>query len=315
MLSRRGVGGGLLLALALAGLSAAPALAEGDGRCVDGFCEFEGKEPGQPVVPGIPEDPGGGGERPIVDPVDDPDFCAQWEGTGMQWRSPYSCEAPYDPSLDCVWGMMSPQPGLPAGKEEGDGAWYECGSGLGGALAGGETRWFDFAQAGSDVDPEVAARTVVAQMQLEGVEMGMVPRSTEDFPKAMGAVGLPAWFWVADTGNAKAWGPHKVTRSVEGLEVTATARPRSVTWNTGDGGSVECLSAGTPYEERFGREESPDCGHVYEQMGRYTVTAMTNWEVEWSADGASGVIETTTQSTAPVTIGELRAVNVTPPNG
>lgn len=310
---QRGTGLALWAALALVASSTAAiapaAHAAEEAECRWGTCEFRAEEPGTPT----PADP-----KPVVDPSQgapqDPNYCRQWEGTNFEWKLPYSCASPYDPRLDCVWRAQTPQQGPPAGKEAADGAWYECGpeSSL---LIVHSTRWFDYPDSGPEIAPEVAARQVVAQMQLEGIDMGMAPRSTDEAPQAMGAVGLPAWFWVRNLSNERAWGPYTVTRTVEGLEVTATARPRFITWDTGDGGSVRCTRAGMPYREDYGRDKSPDCGHVYTEMGYYRVTATTTWAVEWAAGGESGVIETQTRSSAPVTIGELRAVNVTPPGG
>ena len=41
--------------------------------------------------------------------------------------------------------------------------------------------------------PAVVARSIVEQMQLRAITIGMVP---EDRPGSMGVVGLPLWMWV-----------------------------------------------------------------------------------------------------------------------
>ncbi|WP_271438027.1 PKD domain-containing protein [Micrococcus luteus] len=319
------IGGTLVasLVLLLSTLTGAPpALAEGDAECTGGFCVVKGEIPGGPG--------GGGGDltQPVVDPgAAEPtsNYCQQGPGSG-----PLKCSQNYDPALDCIWRMMNPQLPPPPGADPSRGAWEECvpemhlrggsgddlmwpGSPGQGAAGSYPQRWWERPLGPEgQADPEQAARQVVAQMDLKGIEIGMVPRSVASDPNAMGAVGLPAWMWVANAGDPQAWGPYTVTRVVAGLEVTATARPTHVTWDMGNGTRVVCRTMGTPYQERYGREESPSCGHTYKKTGQYTVTALTSWQVEWSAGGESGVLQTITRSSQPVLIGELQAVNVTP---
>lgn len=317
------IGGTLAAALVmlLSTLTGAPpALAAGDAECLMGRCTVKGEIPGGPG--------GGGGDltRPVVDPgapepAPEPtsNYCQEGPGYG-----PLKCFQNYDPALDCIWRMMNPQLPPPPGADPSRGAWEECvpeaelGGADGGFFWGDPTgsypqRWWERPLGPEgQVAPEQAARQVVAEMDLKGIEIGMVPRSVASDPNAMGAVGLPAWMWVANAGDPQAWGPYTVTRTVEGLEVTATARPTHVTWDMGNGARVVCRNAGTPYQERYGREKSPSCGYTYEKTGQYTVTALTSWQVEWSAGGEAGVLQTITRSSQPVLIGELQAVNVKP---
>lgn len=330
MLTRNRLAGALMAAaaLTLGSLVAAPsALAEGDAECRDGVCVVKGE---------TPKNPGGGdlGTEPVVDPgtiapaqplPGESNYCQEGPGVG-----PLKCQQNIDPVLNCIWRLMSPQLPPPPGKDPSRGAWEECvpaedlanagspgnvlwpGSQPGGGKAYPQRWWEGALGQDGQVAPEQAARQLVAQMDLQGIEIGMVPRSLDADVNAMGAVGLPAWMWVENTGDAKSWGPHTVTRQIEGLTVTGTARPRNITWDMGDGARVVCQNAGTPYNERYGRQESPTCGHTYEKTGNYTVTALTTWQVEWSAAGDSGVLETITRSSEPVLIGELQAVNVAP---
>lgn len=311
---------GAALVLGLGALTAAPAAtaAEDGARCDSLFtggseCEVQAT---QPVMPGgtAPE----GGTAPAQPVSGEPkraNFCEINipEGSTREWKLPLSCEANWDPVNECVWTTMSPQPAPPAGADPTRGAWEEC-KPLGGTLLLGQqadVRWWESTAAGS-ASPAEAARVVVARLPLEGIEIGMVPKSKDQ--DAMGAVGLPAWMWVKNTDNPAAWGPYTATETVDGLEVTATATPLFVTWDMGDGKQVVCHSSGTPYQRSYGREESPSCGHTYMEMSdpTYTVTAITTWSVEWSAGGESGVIETATRSSQDVVIGEFQALNVKP---
>ncbi|EZP59440.1 hypothetical protein [Micrococcus luteus] len=309
---------GAALVLGLGALTAAPAAtaAEDGARCDSLFtggseCEVQAT---QPVMPGgtAPE----GGAAPAQPVAGDPkraNFCDVNlpEGSTRDWKVPLSCETNWDPVDECIWTTMSPQPAPPAGADPTRGAWEECKPLEGTLLLGqqAKVRWWESTAAGS-ASPAEAARTVVARLPLEGIEMGMVPKpEAED---GVGAVGLPAWMWVKNTDDPAAWGPYTATESVDGLEVTATATPLFVTWDMGDGTQVVCEGPGTPYERSFGKKESPTCGHTYMEMGNYTVTAITTWSVEWSAGGESGVIETLTRSSQPVKIGEFHALNVKP---
>lgn len=274
--------------------------------CELGTCYVEATVPekGQDVQPVSGQD----GTRPKR-----ANFCEVNTPGKQDWKPPINCDTNYDPVNDCIWTNMSPQPDPPAGKDPTRGAWEQCNpiSGMSDFAQPLDTRWMDSTQAGPG-EVRQAAQTVVKDMQLKGVEIGMVPYSVQE--DGMGAVGLPAWMWVANPDDPQAWGPYSVTKTVDGVSVQATARPVHVTWDMGDGTQVVCDGPGTPYEDRFGKEESPDCGHTYMKMSTptYKVTAITTWSVEWTAQGQSGVIETVTRSSQDVRIGEFQALNVRP---
>ena len=112
-------------------------------------------------------------------------------------------------------------------------------------------------------------------------------------------VGVNMWAWLP-TG---VFTPVSATASVPGESVTATARPTSVIWNFGDGTSITCPGAGTPFPVGGDPEAaSPTCGHTYTHSsgvgGSYTVTATINWNVTWAGAGQTGAFNgmTTTAS-------------------
>ncbi len=112
----------------------------------------------------------------------------------------------------------------------------------------------------------------------------------EDFRQV---VRVPTWMWV-ERGT---WAPVTTSATVDGVEVTATARPRKAVWSMGDGGTVECLGPGTPYSDSYGpRASSPDCGYIYqraslgEPKGAFTVSVRVTWDVEWHGNGQAGVV-------------------------
>ena len=88
------------------------------------------------------------------------------------------------------------------------------------------------------------------------------------------------------------------TATVPGESVTATATPVSVTWHPGDGSTVTCQGAGTPYTSADNPgSASPDCGHTYttssagQPGGAFQATATITWDITWrGAGGAGGVL-------------------------
>lgn len=85
--------------------------------------------------------------------------------------------------------------------------------------------------------------------------------------------------------------------------MTATAKVKKIVWKMGDGTSVSCMGAGTPYKDSFGKKSSPTCGHTYTRQGRYTVTATSYWVVAWAGIGQAGTIPLTLSESANITMG------------
>lgn len=167
------------------------------------------------------------------------------------------------------------------------------------------------------IDPEELARGVLDQMEFEPVEIGMAPRPIEQDPDSLGVVGAPVWMWVTNE-SPSTWGPQEESASAGGITVTVTATVDDVVWDMGDGSSHTCTSTGDEYREAYGVRHSPSCGHLYEQTSSYepdqayTVSATTNWTVEWSAStGASGTFDVDPlTSTARVRVGERQVIEV-----
>lgn len=124
---------------------------------------------------------------------------------------------------------------------------------------------------------------------------------------------LPTWLWL-DSGD---WGSVSATASVPGVSVTAVARPTSVVWTMGDGSSVTCAGAGTPYgSSRSPTTPSPDCGYTYRTSSAgqpdsaYAVSATVHWTVTWAGAGQRGVFpDMTTTSNADFRVSESQALN------
>ena len=117
------------------------------------------------------------------------------------------------------------------------------------------------------VNPEQLARSLLDEMELTPIDIGITPKG----PDAMALVGLPVWLWVDDPSSAT-WGP----KSISAGGVTMTARAHKVVWDLGDGTEVSC-GKGTEWTYGVGEKPSPTCGHTYSEQGRYTVEATSYW--------------------------------------
>ncbi|XVV39267.1 ATP/GTP-binding protein [Streptomyces sp. CA-100214] len=156
------------------------------------------------------------------------------------------------------------------------------------------------------VDPAAVAAIAVSKMKLLGPDIAS--------PRAAGryTVGVPMWIWVDETPTS--YGPQTTSATAGAVTVTATARVSSITWSMGDGSTVTCNGPGTPYKGSSDMAESPTCGHIYKassakvQSGKFTVTAMSTWTVDWQGGSESGQFTETRESDVQVAIGELQVV-------
>jgi hypothetical protein len=165
------------------------------------------------------------------------------------------------------------------------------------------------------VDPVTLAYRAVAAMQLAPPVVGTAPGAGQ-----VGLVNMPVWLWVEKSENT--WGPIVRQASVPGLTVTATAKVKAVDWSMGDGKTVRCDGAGTPYSKSDGIKASPDCGHLYRKSSReqtdckYKVGATTRWDITWQSTlGDTGQISMTQEAATQLQIGEAVPVLVDPAGG
>jgi hypothetical protein len=124
----------------------------------------------------------------------------------------------------------------------------------------------------------------------------------------MAAVGYPLWVWAEGPAHV---GP--VSDSVGGLSVSLDARLTKTVFRMGDGESITCVGAGTPYKKgvRAGTP-SPNCGYRYEKpslpKGTNTVSAISYWAVTWTINGTSGVITVPRRASMPLPVGEVQVL-------
>jgi hypothetical protein len=195
----------------------------------------------------------------------------------------------------CYYKLAEPQ--APPLNDSG-GAWYSrtC-------LAGGtENVWLDAAPGGVPPSPETLARRALAAITLAVPDINIKP------DQGPGLVGLPVWLWVGRSPNT--WGPIQNSASDSGLTVEITARVTRLSFNLGNGKTIECPTGGTPYP-KGAKGPSPDCGHLYAKAGEYTIEATTSWTVDWeSSAGGSGTLDEQPIRTATgdIQIDELQVV-------
>lgn len=265
-----------------------------------GICIITVRDPGG----GDPQGPGGGGSSPpalqrtctytlLGNPKDVP--CSSDGGWWSQSQQAY-CRAasPQPPSSDAVWGGRS------------EGQIYECirPVNVGAVAAVVFQIWLAQPPAGAPPDPQVLARQAITTMNLKAVSIGIVPEPT---PGRVGLVGMPVWMWDTNPGPST-WGPNTKTASAGAYTVTATAKATKVVWSMGDGEVVVCRTPGTPYEDSFGRQDSPDCGYTYTRQGVYRVWARSYWSVQWSGLGQSGSIPLQFANSVRITVGEAQVL-------
>jgi hypothetical protein len=170
------------------------------------------------------------------------------------------------------------------------------------------------APAGGGGRPAPPAPAVLAALARQYLVLpGPVIRSSPA-QNALQLTNLPTWLWI----NPSEWVPKSRTATVPGESVTATAIPVSVAWHPGDGSTVTCHGAGTPYTSADNPgSASPDCGHTYTRSsagqpgGAFQASATITWDITWrGAGGAGGVLPPLfTTAVAAFRVAESQALN------
>jgi hypothetical protein len=248
--------------------------------------------------------------RPIGAGAAEPGFACSRSG------QPIACSDPalgqWSSSNGCYLRRADPQPPPSSPLWQGrypDGAIYDCIDPESGPYSGGARFWLPTG-AESGMTPEQAAQALVRRMDLRAADIGIVP---EDRPGSVGAVGAPVYMWT--TASPQTFGPQTLIGSAGGITITATARVDRVVWSMGDGATVICRTAGTPYEDRYGFKASPDCGHRYSRSSiglpgdAFPIVATSFWVIDWTGPGgSSGRINLDLTSRTQIQVGELQAL-------
>ena len=159
------------------------------------------------------------------------------------------------------------------------------------------------------MDPAEVAQRILKTLTVQPINIKTVP---EDKPGRVGLIGMPTWMWTNPT--PKTIGPQDASDCIGGTCVDLTMKVTKVVWDMGDGNSVTCRGAGTPYADRYGKQNSPTCGYRYERTSlgkkknQYNVTATSYWTAHWSGGGRSGDFYLEQTASSNLKIGELQVV-------
>ena len=93
------------------------------------------------------------------------------------------------------------------------------------------------------------------------------------------------------------------------MSVTGTARVLSMQWSLGNGRTITCRTAGTPYQDGFGSRPSPTCGYTYTAPGSYAVGLTTRWRFEWAGGGQNGAYEFSFTTPSAIRMQEVQVLN------
>lgn len=254
--------------------------------------------------------PGGGGgdPRPGTEPPPGEHKCygRTLDSHGSTVEVPCTVDGGmWYPAQNCYIKPLSPQPPLLAGDPPG-GTYWHCVScpGAGGCFLPLPI-WLPGSTYTPPPDPRVLAQMAVTNMRLRAIAAGIVPEAR---PGTVGVIGLPVWMWVADPGESTT-GPVSRSVTLRGFTVIANARLDRIVWSMGDGTSVTCNGPGTPYQDSYGRQPSPTCGHIYTKQGTYTVTATSYWVIAWSGIGQTGSISRSYASSTQISEAEVQVIN------
>ncbi|MFJ7249232.1 hypothetical protein ACIQWA_32020 [Kitasatospora sp. NPDC098652] len=121
------------------------------------------------------------------------------------------------------------------------------------------------------IDLTVQAKLLADRMVFPTPKASLAPKDTA-------VVKLPVWLWAEGMVA-----PRPSSLTVPGASVTVTAQLDGMTWDFGQGMTVDCATAGTPYDPKYGDAKSPDCGYEFavgsgtRKGGVFTGTVTAHW--------------------------------------
>jgi hypothetical protein len=162
-----------------------------------------------------------------------------------------------------------------------DGSLWQC-QGMGPDMINIGSPSFFWAPGPTPVDGRAAAQQVLSTMNLAKPTIHLAPE-----PPKLSYVGLETWLWMNDTQ----WATLTDGASLPSARVTVTATPIHATWNTGDGKSETCTTAGVAWEAWMNDSATTSCWHTYQKTSdqmeddKFPVTAILTYTVEWKCTG------------------------------
>lgn len=179
---------------------------------------------------------------------------------------------------------------------------YWCERSDGSRVGGGQVIFSDT----PPVDPEVLRDAAAARIRIDPPTIGTNP----PFNERPALVQLETWLWTTD--------PWEVKHDFEEagfIRVDVFARPDSILWQFGDGGSKLCTGPGIPWSEAT-HDGGTYCSHTFTSStaglpgsatsGSATISWIFSWAINGADQGDFGTVTATTPFS--IQVGEIQAV-------
>lgn len=164
------------------------------------------------------------------------------------------------------------------------------------------------------------ANAAVSALQIEPIDIGIVPEPTDSPGGRTGLVGMNSWIWVANPRESTV-GPITRTVTTGGITINMNAVNTGLVVNYGDGLPTLpplCPVNSVPYTDVALALPSPTCNHflqkasILEPGGTFRVSVTSMWVVTWTAvlpgQVVGGTIPSTPTATTEVRVGELQVL-------
>jgi len=151
--------------------------------------------------------------------------------------------------------------------------------------AGSTIQSAEWVELGADGRMQLISPEVLAQRAVD--RLVLLQPGIEASPEAVQLVQLPTWLWVAEA----TWSQRTAQAAAGSMTATATATPVAVSWDMGDGATVECDGRGTEWEPGTDPKAASNCSHTYTQPSQeLPVSATVTWTVTWVVTDAGGTV-------------------------
>lgn len=162
-----------------------------------------------------------------------------------------------------------------------DGSLWQC-QGMGPDMIDIGSPVFFWAPGPEPVDGRAVAQQVASRMALAKPTIHLAPE-----PPLLSYVGLETWLWM----NSGQWSTVTDGASLPSARVSVTATPIKASWDTGDGNTEDCTSAGVAWKSWMSDSSTTSCSHTYQKTSdqmendKFTVTATLTYSIEWTCTG------------------------------
>lgn len=170
------------------------------------------------------------------------------------------------------------------------------------------------------VDVANLVNAAVTALQVEPIDIGIVPEPANSPGGRTGLVGMNSWIWVANPREATV-GPINRTVTTGAVTINMNAVNTGLIVNYSDGLPTLpplCPVTSVPYTDVALGLPSPTCNHFLQKAstlepgGTFKVSVTSAWVVTWTAvlpgQVVGGTLPTTATATTDVRVGELQVL-------